>query len=178
MRARTNRAPVQDLSSRTDPRRAAPHASVSSVACNGASLRLFSSPLPLPIDGHHQWRLEALRRPLSPSPFSINWAAELFSLSTRRSLPPLGSLSLAVRRREVRRRTVRARLSFNGAPPVPTRCPSFAVSPGVREARSRSTPTTVPTPFAVVRSPKVEENPKPFEFIFEIMFELICELLL
>jgi hypothetical protein len=108
----------------------------------------------------------------SPSLFSINWAAELFSLPTPSSLPPLGSLSLAVRPREVRRRTVRARLSFNGAPPVPTRCPSFAVRPGVREAHPRSTPATVPTPFAVIRSPKVEDNPKQFEFIF-IMIEFM-----
>jgi hypothetical protein len=33
-----------------------------------------------------------------------------------------------------RRQTVRIHLLFTGAPPVPTRCPSFAVRPRVREA--------------------------------------------
>jgi hypothetical protein len=84
------------------------------------------------------------------------------SLPTPSSLHPLGSLSLTVRRREVRRWTVCVRLSFNGASPVPTRCVSFTVRPGVREARSRSTQTTVPTLFVVIRSPKVEDNPEIF----------------
>jgi hypothetical protein len=52
---------------------------------------------------------------------------------------------------------------------MPTRCPSFAVRPGVREARSRSTQTTMPTLFAVISSPKVEDNPEIF-IIFWIYF--------
>ena len=44
-------------------------------------------------------------------------------------------------------------------PGIPARArSSTSVRPGVREARPRSTPATVPTPFAVIRSPKVEEN--------------------
>ncbi|PWZ20970.1 hypothetical protein Zm00014a_009935 [Zea mays] len=54
----------------------------------------------------------------SPSLPLYKTTAELFFLPTPSSLPPLGSLSLTVRRREVRRRTVRIHLLFTGAPPV------------------------------------------------------------
>jgi hypothetical protein len=98
--------------------------------------------------------------PLSPSLALAGVDATTPSLCSRtpavETLPARSSTT--ARHREVRRRTVGVRLSFNGAPPVPTRCLSFAVHPRVREARPRSTPATVPTSFVVIRSPKVEEN--------------------
>jgi hypothetical protein len=60
------------------------------------------------------------------------------------SLPPLSSLSLAVRRREVRRRTVHAtphRSPVRRQEPLPTRAaaPLLAVVPRRRRARTRRT---------------------------------------
>jgi hypothetical protein len=80
----------------------------------------------------------------SPSLPLYKTTAELFFLPTPNSLPPLGSLSLAVRRHEVRRRTVRAtphRSPVRRQEPLPTRAaaPPLAVVPRRRHARTRRT---------------------------------------
>jgi hypothetical protein len=80
----------------------------------------------------------------SPSLPLYKTTVELFFLPTPSSLPPLDSLSLAVRRREVRRRTVRAtphRSPVRRQEPLPTRAvaPPLAVVPRRRRARTRRT---------------------------------------
>jgi hypothetical protein len=118
-------------------------------------LSSYSSPLP-----HSSGSLSPSpsRRPRWCSPASTTPTPLLCSRTPIVETLPARS-STTARHREVRRRTVGARLSFNGAPPVPTRGSSFAVRPRVREAHPRSTPATVPMPFAVICSPKVEDNP-------------------
>jgi hypothetical protein len=134
--------------------------------------------------------------PLSPSPPSINWSRTSLSKPSRaHSCCP--SLLADEPPSAVRRLP-------ESTPPRPEPLPTRAAAPplAVVPRPSSSTPFTVrshpavqthrrsyappvpslhldarPNP-SVVRSPKVEENPKPFEFFFEIMFELICELLL
>jgi hypothetical protein len=76
---------------------------------------------------------------LSP-PSLYKTPAELFSLPTPSSLPPLSSLSLALRRREFRRRTIRA---------APRRSPTGCQTPTHAVSNSSS---DLPRPSAVHRS--------------------------
>jgi hypothetical protein len=81
--------------------------------------------------------------PGSPSSLYKSGQA-LFFLSTPSSLPPLGSLSLAVHRREVRRRVVHAtphRSPARRQEPQPTRAAAslLVVVPRRRRARTRRT---------------------------------------
>jgi hypothetical protein len=107
-----------------------PHCPVSVLPCVNSTV---SPPLMHAING-----LEALADRFSLSPrLSLSLSLPIKPRPRPRSSPSQSqarslfscSLSLAVRRREARRRTIRARLLFNGAPLVPTRCPSFAVRP-------------------------------------------------
>jgi hypothetical protein len=110
---------------------------------------------------------------LSP-PSLYKTLAEIFSLPTPSSLPPLGSLSLAVRRREVRRRTVRAtprRSPVRRQDPCPHaqqhHCSPSCLTGDVPEPRPSLRLDTRSSPFAVVRSSlhmselKVEDNHNP-----------------
>jgi hypothetical protein len=115
---------------------------------------LFLSPPSLYKSQATPWSSPSPTRALSLTPRALSLPRCEFVAGARRSSPELA----------VHRWSLTTLPSSSLANPAPLPC----------STRLAECPRASPPP-AVVRASKVEDNPKQFEFIFEIMFELIYE---